>query len=278
MVSLPPGAAAVAAGYWRAIDHAGKFWLKDPLAGERRPTTCSRARRKRPGTVARRQTKFWNHCHEMEIAILAPRCPPLCGGGHCSIHRRRSVWLERCCSAFSGHAPRSQRPAYHEVQRGDFTVTVLDRGTLDGRQRNQHSQRSRRHGPHHLHRARRHIRQERRAARGVGFLPGSGPGQPPEHQFREGPVRPGPGRGPIENPGERRGKRHPRRRAESQFAKMDLDKFDEGQKWVEEIEASNKVVQAENQLAVNKETTSGRPSWRPKAMRPSKRSMSTAWP
>lgn len=37
------------------------------------------------------------------------------------------------------------------------------------------------------------------------------------------------------------------------FAKLDLDKFDEGQRQVDLIEASNKVVQAEAQLAVNRE-------------------------
>ncbi len=37
------------------------------------------------------------------------------------------------------------------------------------------------------------------------------------------------------------------------FAKLDLDKFDEGQKLVDLIEASNKVVQAQAQLAVNRE-------------------------
>jgi HlyD family secretion protein len=37
------------------------------------------------------------------------------------------------------------------------------------------------------------------------------------------------------------------------FAKLDLDKFDEGQRLVDLIEASNKVVQAEAQLAVNRE-------------------------
>lgn len=37
------------------------------------------------------------------------------------------------------------------------------------------------------------------------------------------------------------------------FAKMDLDKFDEGQSMVDLIESSNKVVQAQAQLAVNRE-------------------------
>src|SRR5262249_55732540 len=37
------------------------------------------------------------------------------------------------------------------------------------------------------------------------------------------------------------------------FAKLDLDKFDEGQRLVDLIESSNKVVQAEAQLAVNRE-------------------------
>lgn len=37
------------------------------------------------------------------------------------------------------------------------------------------------------------------------------------------------------------------------FAKMDLDKFKEGQSYVDLIEASNKVVQAQSQLAVNRE-------------------------
>jgi HlyD family secretion protein len=37
------------------------------------------------------------------------------------------------------------------------------------------------------------------------------------------------------------------------FAKLDLDKFDEGQRLVDLIEASNKVVQAQAQLAVNRE-------------------------
>jgi HlyD family secretion protein len=38
------------------------------------------------------------------------------------------------------------------------------------------------------------------------------------------------------------------------FAKLDLDKFDKGQELVELIEATNRVVQLEAQLAVNKET------------------------
>lgn len=38
------------------------------------------------------------------------------------------------------------------------------------------------------------------------------------------------------------------------FAKMDLDKFEKGQRVVDLIEASNKVVQAESQLSVNLET------------------------
>ena len=37
------------------------------------------------------------------------------------------------------------------------------------------------------------------------------------------------------------------------FAKMDLDKFEEGQSWVDLVESSNKVVQALSQLAVNRE-------------------------
>src|SRR5258708_23744128 len=39
------------------------------------------------------------------------------------------------------------------------------------------------------------------------------------------------------------------------FAKLDLDKFDEGQRMVDLIEASNMVVQAEAQLAVDRKST-----------------------
>ncbi len=38
------------------------------------------------------------------------------------------------------------------------------------------------------------------------------------------------------------------------FAELDLQKFDQGQRMVDLIEASNKMVQAEAQLMVNRET------------------------
>ncbi|RME94750.1 MAG: HlyD family efflux transporter periplasmic adaptor subunit, partial [Verrucomicrobia bacterium] len=41
---------------------------------------------------------------------------------------------------------------------------------------------------------------------------------------------------------------------ELRFAQMDLEKFEKGEQWVTLLEASNRVVQAEAQLAVNQET------------------------
>jgi HlyD family secretion protein len=154
---------------------------------------------------------------------------------------------------FSLPKPKEAATAFHEVRRGDFTVTVLDRGTLTAV--SEISIRSEVEGTARII----YIVPEGTYAKKGDLLVELDSSQAQDQvnlqtiNFEKAQFALVQAEAQLQI--QQSVVESDIRAAELKvrFAKLDLDKFDEGQRLVDLIEASNKVVQAEAQLAVNRE-------------------------
>ncbi|MFO1500932.1 MAG: efflux RND transporter periplasmic adaptor subunit [Verrucomicrobiota bacterium] len=175
------------------------------------------------------------------------------------LRRKPILWMVLICLVALGIAylawPRSQEPAtaFYEVKRGDFTVTVLDRGTIAAV--SEVSIRSEVEGTARIiyivpegtyvkkgdllveldsSQAQDQVNQQQIAYEKAKFALAQAEAQLEiQKSATNSDIRAA--------------------QLKVKFAKLDLDKFDEGQSMVDLIESSNKVVQALAQLAVNRE-------------------------